>query len=267
MQRKLRAFNTVLLVENETARYQPFINNPLVELVCLSSLARALRKYEGIVLCHFVFLPWGYKMIITGDPSQYSDFMNYFGGELAKSTREMLGVSYEKIWARKFDETILYSPYDVCDAVAKMYLEAIIFGVCKNLNSYGSMSSWGAFKEALHRRDGKVTKEIEKITFSMIEKIPNKINRQEEDSVYAKLLSKVKHIISFQIEPFGWKKCFPYTRKCGKKKMYEKFKRALFREIRKHRGKIREGRRKGRKGKVNLTEIYKRYKPARRNRK
>ncbi|RME61895.1 MAG: hypothetical protein D6780_00815 [Candidatus Dadabacteria bacterium] len=264
MKRKVRAFNTVIKVENEFARYQPLINNEYTELLALSVLARALRKCEGIVLCHYVFLPWGYKMIITGDPSQYSAFMNYFGGELAKCLKESLGLSYENIWARKFDEEILHSPLDVNKAITEIYLEPLLKGVCQSLKSYGNMSSWNMFKSALKVRDGTVTIEVGEVSQCMIDKVKRDITEVDESQIYLKLNKKIRCNIKLEVKPFGWKKCFSYTKKCGKKKMFNKFKATLSRKIKESKDEIRKKKKRAAKGRIPLKEIYKRYKPKRR---
>ncbi|RME57674.1 MAG: hypothetical protein D6780_07945, partial [Candidatus Dadabacteria bacterium] len=257
---KIRGKNTVLYVRNQTSRFMPFINHPyVVELVC-AVLARALKVYKGVVLCHYVFTPRGYEMIITGDSTKLSPFMGYIDKTFTDLFKKLLNIPEKSLWIDRFWEELVGSSYGVKLKIVSMYLKPLLLGLCQNIRSYGLLSSFIYIIRALKRK--KCYSIHFPLYFEKLSTLNSEITKEEE-----KELLKTLHWwrgvagVKLAIKPFYWKKCFKDIRKTPDLVIFKDILKIFLEELRRNKDKIT-----GKRGRVPLRELFNTYNPKRRTR-
>ncbi len=257
---KIRGKNTVLYVRNQTSRFMPFINHPyVVELVC-AVLARALKVYKGVVLCHYVFTPRGYEMIITGDSTKLSPFMGYIDKTFTDLFKKLLNIPEKSLWIDRFWEELVGSSYGVKLKIVSMYLKPMLLGLCAHIRNYGLLCSFKHFIKAL-KKNGYYTVHSP-LDFSRIERIDENIT-EEQEKILLELLSYWKGVLGLKLKlkPFYWKKCFKDSRKASDISIFKDIVSIFLEAVAQNKESIT-----GSKRRVSLKELYKTYKPARRKR-
>lgn len=257
--RRMFLNRSVYFVTNRTAEGLPFVPNAYINALLKGVLARAMHKYPGVVVSHFLFLPNHYHgvLVTKEEPSEIRNFMNYVDGELAKLIARILNKRHYKVWSAPYHAALLATPDSVIEKIAYTYLNPVAPHFIRKAEEWRGVSSWQAFVSG--------TAETAKwIRPKYVGPLPNaQFTARSIRSLMDGLEDLPCPSYNLNFEPFAWKECFSETRASSN----EQLRNDILVRIREGEGRYERERRTK---KINVIgaeamaqqNVHKRYKPA-----
>ena len=209
--RRMYSAGTVYLVTNRVADGLPFVANLYITMMLFGVLARASSRFRGITICTWLFLGNHYHavLILRGEPAEFSAFMNFVDGEIAKLVTRWLGKRNVKVWAQRYHAAPLLTSEDVFDRIVYVLMNPVQARLVSRPEHWEGVTTFYALNDARPRSFKRI----------MPGSAPRLANAQFSSVKIDRLVNEIRNSDSSEyeliIEPFAWMDCFRDTRDCS----------------------------------------------------
>lgn len=200
---KLLLNKHVVFVTTSVEEGFPFPPNPLINLLLLSSLARA-QHHHPVSISHYLFeSTHAHFMILVENPEDVVGFMERFKTESSHAVNRLLGKKKHTIWCEGYDSPTVLTLDKAIDKIVYLYTNPSKDNLEDTLDRYPGLSSWGAFRSGKHtkrcayiRRDELYELRRTDLSLKQFEGLARRLRNKAE----------IDHV--FRLKPDSWMEAF-----------------------------------------------------------
>ncbi len=209
--RRMYSAGTVYFVTNRVAEGLPFVANGYIRRMLFGVLARASCRYSGITICAWLFMGNHYHAIVVlrGEPSEFSEFMNFVNGEIAKLVVRWLGKRNVRVWAQRYHAAALLTSEDVFEKMVYLFLNPVRARLVARAEDWKGASTFFALRSS-ERRWFKRIRPSQAIRFKDGPTSPVLLQR-----LIFELNATDAPEYELRVSPFAWMDCFSSTKRAS----------------------------------------------------
>jgi len=207
--------NSVVHITNRTVSGLPFVGKQFMNELLAGIMAKS-QENNPVQICHFIWMPNHYHLLLAGRAKAISDFICQMQSETAKMVKRLTPQYDGKVWASRFHEQRLCTEEDVLSTINYIYSNPVKAGLVSNISEWTGFSSYNMYKSDSYKLNAHWTPSryldpLEKEVDSANEIKPLKTLRALPSTPYELI-----------IQPDIWKNCFTESKSWSNDYIYNR---------------------------------------------